>query len=133
MGMIEWEPEVEYFNLDSSPRPVAVIQPYAELPFCLLAGQDSLFGYDSTNDRTVVMRVLGFSATSPMVQAVIKQAGGVEKVRKGELVGCRHPEEPEIITGALRTNHLPVPREVGRNSGLGLLPLAIKGLRIMPM
>jgi hypothetical protein len=127
--MIEWEPDVEYYRVDDSSRLAAVSLPHEELPLCLLAGQDSLIRYLSTNERTVVMRVLGFSATSPMVQAVISQNDGREVIRKGELVSCRHPEDGEVIAGVLRTNHQPILREIGRSGGMSTLPTPIKGLR----
>ncbi len=130
MGIISWEPDVEYYEIDEAPNPIVVAQPYIELPFSQLAIQDSIVRYSSTERRSVSMRVLGFSATNPIVQAVISLSGGSEKVRKGELVGCRHPDDLDIVQGVLRTYHVPVLREIGRTSGVGLLPMPTKKLRV---
>lgn len=130
MGMIEWEPEVEYYQVDRAQSLLKTGKSYNEISIERGVEQDGTLEYSSTGGRNVLMRVLGYSAAGPVVEAVVWTPDGRIGSRTGGLIGCMRPKDSDFYAGVLRTNHLPVLSELGRSASRGLLPLVVNNLRI---
>jgi len=129
MSFRDWETDIEFFEVVGGKLIPQIDEHFEELPFDQFNVQDSVVKYFTSREREVRMRIMGFAALNPIVTAHITSQNGKEQIRRGELVGCRHPEEKIILPGTLRTLYFPVIREFGQGLGMSALPTPLYRLR----
>lgn len=130
MSFRDWEGDIEFFDVTPTGLVPRLEGAYREVQFSEFAVQDARVMYETERNQQVAIRVMGFTATNPLILASIKYPGGKEQFRRGELIGSQQPIEQLILPGLLRTRYYPVIKEFGKNHAKSLLPVPARRFKI---
>lgn len=128
MSYYLWEPEVEFFETVKEPSFSFERIPFAEISLNDSLMQEASILYEADRNRSVMMRVLGFLSTTPVVSVTVKSDHESRLISSAQIMGCMLPDKNTVIPAVLRTWHRPLLQSENERSIV--LPTPTRNLRI---